>query len=207
MAYDKLSELRRIINQQKTMQNDIKNTKEVIQSNTEELVNETPETGTEPEEAVLSDYDQLRADYDVLLTELNEQKDNFMRRTAEYDNSRKRLAKEKDEVVKFANEKLLQDFLPVLDSLEMTLSHAPDRDGDPLVSGVALVLKQFLQLLNKHGLEELGNVGEAFDPNLHEAIASESTEDMASGHITKVHRKGYKLKDRLIRPAMVSVSA
>lgn len=207
MAYDKLSELRRIINQRKTMQNDNKNINEVTQSNTEEPESNHPEASSESTEVISSDYDQLKADYDALLVELNEQKDNFMRRTAEYDNSRKRLAKEKDEVVKFANEKLLQDFLPVLDSLEMTLSHATSSEGDPVVTGVGLVLKQFIQLLNKHGLEELGSVGEAFDPNFHEAIASEPSEDIASGHITKVHRKGYKLKDRLVRPAMVSVSA
>jgi len=207
MAYDKFSELRRIINQRKTMQNDNKNFDETIKSHAEEHENRASESGAEPDKAVLSDYDQLKTNYDTLLAEFNEQKDNFMRRTAEYDNSRKRLVKEKDEVVKFANEKLLQDFLPVLDSLEMTLSHAPSGESDPVVTGVGLVLKQFIQLLNKHGLEEIGNVGEAFDPNFHEAIASEPAEDIASGHITKIHRKGYKLKDRLIRPAMVSVSA
>lgn len=204
MSYDKLSELRRIINQQKTESTDVKNADEILPPEMAE--NQAPESDAETVDEAVSDYDQLKLDYDALLAEFNEQKNDFLRRTAEYDNSRKRLAKEKDEVVKFANEKLLQDFLPVLDSLEMTLSHASDQ-SDSLVSGVALVLKQFLQLLNKHGLEEVGAVGDVFDPNLHEAIASESSEELESGRVTKVHRKGYKLKDRLIRPAMVSVSA
>lgn len=158
---------------------------------------------TTPDEALA----ELQKSYDELAQDAKAQKEDFLRQAAEYENSRKRLAKDKDEAVKYAGERLLLDIFPVLDSLEMTLSHAkPEQAGDPLVEGVQLILKQFLQTLAKHGLEEVGTAGEIFDPNLHEAIGTEPSDEFAPGQVARVHRKGYRLKDRLVRAALVTVS-
>lgn len=144
--------------------------------------------------------------YDTLLKEHETQKNDFLLRLAEYENSRKRLTKDKEDALKYANEKLIAEFLPVLDSLEMTLSHTEHSEVGGIVAGVELIHKQLLQTLQKYGVETVGNVGEAFDPHFHEAISATSSNEVASGHIVQVHRKGYCLKDRLIRAAMVTVS-
>ncbi len=156
-----------------------------------------------PEE---TDYKLL---YDELLQELQLEKETHLRQLAEVENFRKRLIKEKEDVVKFATESLLQELFPCLDNLDMTLQHAsPEQiQKDPVIAGVNLVLRQFLQTLQKHGLEEVGTVGQTFDPNLHEAIESGPAAGLAAGLITKVHRKGYRLHGRLLRAALVSVSA
>lgn len=139
--------------------------------------------------------------------EVAELKEHLARRMAEFENFKKRLTKEKEEVVKFANEKLLLDIFPVLDSLEMALSNAKDTaENDPIKMGVSMVLKQFLEVLKKHGLEEISEVGTPFDPNVHEAISTQESSDYEPDTVITIHRKGYKLKDRLIRAAMVTVS-
>lgn len=189
MRNDKVSEIRKILNQENPPENTLESS----------AVPELPS----PDVAL----DELQKNYDELAAEMKAQKEEFLRQAAEYENSRKRLAKDRDEAVKYAGERLLQDIFPVLDSLEMTLSHVkPEQAEDPLVSGVRLILKQFQQTLAKYGLEELGNAGDPFDPNFHEAIGTETSSEFASGLVTRIHRKGYRLKDRLVRAALVTVS-
>jgi molecular chaperone GrpE len=201
MRNDKVSEIRKILNQEPPPT--------TVNSDTEgDPAGDPSRTGAVPElpspDAAL---DELQKDYDELADELKAQKEEFLRQAAEYENSRKRLAKDRDEAVKYAGERLLQDIFPVLDSLEMTLSHVkPEQAEDPLVSGVRLILKQFQQTLTKYGLEEVGNAGDPFDPNKHEAIGTEASAESAPGLVTRVHRKGYRLKDRLVRAALVTVS-
>lgn len=158
-----------------------------------------------------ADIDQekagLLAQVASLSEQLAQQQNEYLRQLAEFDNFKKRLNKEKEEVVKFANEKVIGELFPILDGLENTLAHTTEEQkNDPLVSGIELVLKQLLQILKKHGLEEVSGAGENFDPNVHEAIASIENPDVPSGAIVTTHRKGYKLKDRLIRAALVTVS-
>ena len=154
-----------------------------------------------------SNNNDLQVKCDALTQELESQKHDFLMRIAEYENSRKRLMKDKEDALKYANEKLIAEFLPVLDSLEMTLSHtSPETQTNSVVAGVELIHKQLLQTLQKYGVEVVGVVGEAFDPHFHEAISATPSTDFASGQIIQVHRKGYCLKDRLIRAAMVTVS-
>ena len=171
----------------------------------------SPLTGDDAAEAAAEGdpSENYKALYDELLVELKLEKETHLRQLAEVENFRKRLIKEKEDVIKFANESLLQELFPCLDNLDMTLTHAtPEQiQKDPVIMGVNLVLRQFLQTLQKHGLEEVGAVGLTFDPNLHEAIDSKPTDGLAAGLITQVHRKGYRLHGRLLRAALVSVSA
>lgn len=188
MSSDKIAEIRKILTQQQD------------ESAVQGVVDQAELSPQNPSEADISQYE-------ALLAQMQEQKDEFLRQAAEYENSRKRLAKDKEDSVKYANEKLLNDIFPVLDSLEMTLSHVkPEQSSDPLVAGVQLILKQLLQTLQKHGVEELGLIGDVFDPHQHEAIGAAPTPDFKPGLVAQVHRKGYKLKDRLIRAALVTVS-
>jgi molecular chaperone GrpE len=142
--------------------------------------------------------------------EVKKHKDEYLRTLAEFDNFRKRMEREKDEMIKFSNERLLKEFLPVLDHLEMTVDHAAKTSGtheakDSIEEGVRLTVKQFLGLLEKFGVKEIGGEGEPFNPNLQEAIGSVESGKYAQGFVASVHRKGFTLNGRLIRPAMVSI--
>ena len=168
----------------------------------------SPLTDAEAAQADADAQDDYKLLYEASLEELKSAKEESLRKLAEMENFRKRLIKEKDDFVKFANEGVLQELLPCLDNLDMSLQHATPEQlaKDPVISGVSLVLKQFLQTLQKHGLEEVSGENQPFDPNLHEAIAAKPAEGVASGVVLIVHRKGYKLAGRLLRAAMVTVS-
>jgi molecular chaperone GrpE len=161
-----------------------------------------PEDDDEPTEKVsaVSQIDELKKANEI-------QKDMYLKKVAEFENFRKRLQKEQDEFNKYANEKILEEMIPVIDSLEMTLSHAKDDDKDPILEGVRLTLKQFLSVLEKFGVKEITGENEKYDPNLQEAIGSEEREGVASDTVVQVHRKGYQLNGKLIRAAMVTVSS
>ena len=150
------------------------------------------------------------------LTELKERAaradenwDRLLRTSADFDNFKKRAAREKQEAIKYANEGLLQKLVPVLDSLDMALAAAqtagPDA-GQSLQAGVGMVCQQLKSVLAEAGLEELDAVGKPFDPNLHEALSQQETPDVPEGQVVQQLRKGYKLRDRLLRPASVVVA-
>lgn len=133
----------------------------------------------------------------------------LVRTIADYDNLRKRNEREKADAIRYSNEKLIESLLPVIDSLEMTLSHAKTSNLDeknPFVEGVQLVLKQFISTLEKFGVQVIEGVGQTFDPNFQEAIGQEPTEEYEPGQVVVVHRKGFSLNDRLVRPAMVTIA-
>lgn len=152
-----------------------------------------------------SELDELNAKYAEALKQVQEHKEQFLRTLAEFENFKKRLKKEHEEFTKYANQKILEDIFPVIDSLEMTLSHVKE-ETDPIAAGVALTLKQFLAALEKYGVKQIAGVGEPFDPNLQEAIGTQKDETLGSGFVVKVLRKGYSLSGKLIRAAMVMVS-
>ena len=135
--------------------------------------------------------------------------DRLLRTSADFDNFKKRAAREKQEAVKYANEALLQKLVPVLDSLDMALAAAqtvgPDA-GQSLKAGVGMVCQQLKAVLAEAGLEELNAVGKTFDPNLHEALSQQETSDAPEGQVVHQVRKGYRLRDRLLRPASVVVA-
>jgi len=134
--------------------------------------------------------------------------DNYLRAAAEFDNVKKRLEKERQDSVKFANETLIKDLLPVLDDLERALEHAEINDAGPdgLIEGIKMTRQKFIEVLDRFGAKSLSAVGEKFDPNFHEAVMQQEDPDVEENTVIKQIQSGYMLKDRLIRPAMVVVS-
>ena len=133
--------------------------------------------------------------------------DLYLRARAEVDNILKRNKREKEEWVKFSNESIIKELLPVLDNLDMAISHSNDENSlHALREGVELTLKGLRDILNKSGLEEVKAIGEPFDPCFHHAVSAEEDKNAEDGVILKELQKGYTLHERLIRPAMVVLS-
>jgi len=133
----------------------------------------------------------------------------LLRTSADFDNFKKRAAREKQEAIKYGNESLLEKLLPVLEHLEMALAAAQaagPETGQSLQAGVSMICQQFKNVLAEAGLEELDALGKPFDPNLHEAVSQQETLDVPEGQVVQQLRKGYKLRDRLLRPASVVVA-
>ncbi len=133
----------------------------------------------------------------------------LLRTTADFDNFKKRAAREKIEAAQYATFSLLQKVLPVLDNFEMALAAAQNAKGEKLESlqsGVAMIQQQLKNVLVETGLEEIDAAGQPFDPNFHEAVSEQESADIADGHVLQQLRKGYKFKDRLLRPATVVVA-
>ncbi len=134
----------------------------------------------------------------------------LLRTTADFDNFKKRAAREKIESAQYASSSLLQKLLPVLDNFEMALSAASTaKEGDKLASlqsGVAMIHQQLKSALADTGLEEIDAAGKPFDPNIHEAISQQESKTVAEGTVLQQVRKGYRLKERLLRPATVIVA-
>jgi molecular chaperone GrpE len=133
----------------------------------------------------------------------------LLRTTADFDNFKKRAAREKQEAIKFANESLIQKLLPVLDHFDMALAAAQTAQleaGQSLQAGFNMICQQLKSALADAGLEEVDAAGKAFDPKLHEAISQEETVAVPEGQVIRQVRKGYKLRDRLLRPASVVVA-
>jgi molecular chaperone GrpE len=133
--------------------------------------------------------------------------DLYLRSQAEIENLKKRNAKDKEEWIKYSNETLIKEILPVMDNLENALSHSRDENSlEALREGVALTLKGLKETLMKSGLEEVKAEGEPFDPCFHHAVSEQEDENTRAGTILHELQKGYILNQRLIRPAMVVVS-
>lgn len=131
-----------------------------------------------------------------------------LRALAEMENFKKRLQREKDEQSRYAAESVLADLLPTLDNLDLALQYGSQSEAcKDMLMGVEMTRKLLLDAVKKHGLEPVGAVGEEFNPEWHEAISREENTDVPNGHIVGVMQKGYKLKDRLVRSAKVTVSA
>ena len=128
----------------------------------------------------------------------------YMRLMAEFQNFKRRVAKEKSDIHAYANEKIVGDLLPVLDNFERALSTETEDEG--YAKGMQLIFEQLKTALGNAGLEEIKAMDEEFDPNVHNAVMTETIEDKEDGTITKVLQKGYKLKDKVVRPSMVAVN-
>jgi len=149
-------------------------------------------------EAVPSEVEQLRA-------EMAATKDRWLRERAELENFKKRLAREKAEALRFANEELLRDLLPVIDNLHRAVEHGrASREVDPIIEGVELVLRSFTEALERHGVQVVEARGQRFDPSQHEAIGHVES-DQPPNTVVDEHQRGYTLHDRLLRPALVTV--
>lgn len=142
-----------------------------------------------------------------LKAELDKYKDIALRSVADLDNYRKRMAREKDDAIRYANASFLERLIPILDNFELGLQAAKAGGSQSAVyDGMTMVFKQLQEFLASCGVETIDATGEHFDPNLHEAIAQEENSEVEDGVVIRQLRKGYRLKDRLIRPANVVVS-
>lgn len=173
-------------------------------SNKETVDNETP-SSAEPSEPLTEQQ----------VIELKEQAgkaaqyyEQLLRTTADLDNYKKRAARERQEAIKYANESLLEKVIPVLDNFEAALAaaNAPNTSLQSMQAGIGMIQTQLKSAMADAGLEEIEASGKPFDPNLHEAISQQETTDAPEGYIVQQVRKGYKLRDRLLRPASVVVA-
>jgi molecular chaperone GrpE len=161
-------------------------------------------------ESAEASTDELASLREQLAAKTQEAKDNYdryVRQIAETENFKKRNARERDDAIRFANELLLKDLLPVIDNLERAVTHADGgENGNPLVEGVEMVLKGFLDALNKFGVSQIVAVGQPFDPSKHEAIAQVDSDLHEPNTVVEELHKGYMFRDRLLRAALVSVA-
>ena len=181
-----------------------------------------PEAAVEEERAVDAapeDPGQMKAKIRLLEVQLDESfrrgretgerlkdtHERLLRSAAEFDNFKKRALKEKEDTQKFGSERLLKDFLPVMDNLERALEHAEQHDLKQVIEGVRLVQKLFESTLAKHGVIGFSAVGKPFDPGFHEALMQQESDQPPNTVISEMAR-GYKLHDRLVRPAAVVVA-
>jgi molecular chaperone GrpE len=156
---------------------------------------------------------ELEAKAADLSAQLDEMRDQLLRKTADFDNYRKRMNQEKQKAIDFANESLLLDIIPVMDDFERAIQSAETSEelkglpaGKVMLDGITMIEKQLVSKLeNKWGLKRFNSAGEVFDPNLHEAMLMEKSPDIEEPVVQEVFVKGYTLKDRVIRTAKVKV--
>ena len=143
-----------------------------------------------------------------LQADLDRFRDLALRSQADFENYKKRCAREKEEAIKYANTSLLERLIAIADNFELGLSAArAEGEKSPIYSGMSLVLKQLNDVLAENGLQPIEAEGKKFDPNLHEAIAHEPSQDVPEGTVIRQTRRGYRFKDRLLRPSSVVVSS
>ena len=185
-----------------------------IKDDTQEQTEENPRQGDETSNSEKEELPVEKMTKAQLLDKIKQVQDSveenydlYLRSQAEMDNMKKRFQKEKQDLIKFSNESLVKQLLPVMDNLEKAILHSEDKNSlHALKEGVELTLKMFTETLEKAGLEVVKAVGEPFDPNCHEAISEQEDEDVEPKTVLQELQKGYFLNKRLIRPGMVIVS-
>lgn len=160
------------------------------------------------EEAESGQEEELTAVLDKLRDEAKEAQDKLLRVAADFENQKKRLQREKETALKYAEENLIKEILPSIDNLERAMDQDPDSKdfGKHLLEGVKLTRARLMESLEKVGVKPLKSVGEPFDPNYHEALAMEPSKEVPEQRVKAEFEKGYMFKDRLLRAAKVIVS-
>ncbi len=149
------------------------------------------------------------AEVEALRAELQERQDRFVRLQADFENFRRRTLKEREEAYQYGHQNLVKDLLPTVDNLERAIEHARKsgrEDLDGVLQGIDLVQRELMGVLAKHGVTEIEALGQAFDPSVHEALAQVEDPTVPANTVVQVFQKGYRLRDRLLRPAQVVVS-
>ena len=177
-----------------------KTTAETCEETTAEAAEETAETVEEEVPA-----DAAQAELDACRAELAAEKEKFLRMAAEYDNYRRRSAKEREAAYSDAYADALMQIIPVIDNLERAAGYGNAGDAKQLSDGVNMILTQFTSVLEKMGIEAFGEKGEPFDPNIHNAIMHEEDPEQEESILGDVFQRGYRRGDKIIRCAMVKV--
>jgi molecular chaperone GrpE len=155
--------------------------------------------GKAADDSGTSETEKLKAERDALL-------DRLARLQAEFDNARKRAVREQQEFREYATADVIKNFLPILDSFERALKAGGDSNSNDFRSGIELIYRQFQDALQKIGVQPIVSVGQPFDPRAHEAVEMVDTTEVPDHHVLDELQRGYKYKDRLLRPAMVRVA-
>jgi molecular chaperone GrpE len=157
------------------------------------------ETRIEEEEPAISKEVSLE-------NELQIQKDKYTRLYADFENYKKRVVKDKEELVKYGNEYLIYELLPIIDNLEMAIKHSTNDTSSGIVQGVEITLKEFLKVIERFGVTQVKALDERFDPAVHHAMSQVERDDVDENMVVEEFRKGYMLKDKVLRPSLVAVS-
>jgi molecular chaperone GrpE len=166
------------------------------------------EPKSEPQSADVPSASPEQDDDEGLQADLDRFRDLALRSQADFENYKKRSAREKEEAIKYANSSLLERLIAIVDNFELGLEAARgEGENSPVFSGMSMVLKQLMDFLTEQGLQPIDATGQKFDPNLHEAIAHEPSEQFPEGIVIRQTRRGYRMKDRLLRPSSVVVSS
>ncbi len=165
---------------------------------------EGKEAGNGARKGLEERIEQLEAELNAKTEEANQHKDKHLRSVADFDNFRKRALREKEEARHYGAENLLRDLLVILDNMERAVEAAGDTEQ--IKQGVKMTHDQFKGILKQHGVEIMESAGNPFDPSRHEAVAHIETDEQPPGTVIHEHRRGYRLRDRLLRPSMVSVA-
>jgi molecular chaperone GrpE len=189
----------------------IAKTASVSESSSDKRNAETPSESESAKEGIAGSTSTQTENIQEQMLQLKAERDKYkdiaLRSVADLDNYRKRMAREKDEAIRFANASFLERLIPILDNFELGLQAAKVSGGQPaVVDGMSMVSRQLQDFLTSCGIETVDATGQPFNPNVHEAIAQEENTEVEEGHVIRQLRKGYRLKDRLIRPANVVVS-
>ena len=183
------------------------NEEEITKDSQENVEVEEDATSDENVTDINSKLEEKKIDDKIeeLQKQIDEKDDKYKRLQAEYSNYMRRTQQEKETIGLFANEKIIGELIPVLDSMERAIDACTDKE-DNMYKGIELVHKQLIDCLQKFGVEEIAALNEEFDPNLHLAVMQESVEGVEPNKVVMVLQKGYKLKTKVIRPTMVKVS-
>lgn len=156
---------------------------------------------TSREEELLAQIEQLKAEKEELHNK-------YLRAQADLQNFRVRVNREKEQLLQYSSQRAIEALLPVVDNFERAIEASQDaQDPGALKEGIEMVFRQLQQVLEQEGVSAVPGVGEPFDPNMHQAVMQEASSEHESGIIIEEFQKGYKLKDRVIRPSMVKVSS
>ena len=168
----------------------------------ENIVSQTEEQETEETGAV----EAQPKDREQLESEVQELNDKYLRLYAEFETYKRRVNKDKEEIMRYGNESLLNALLPIIDNLELALKHASDNVSDGLVQGVEITLKELNKTLEKFGLKAIDADGRHFDPSVHHAMTQVIRDDVEDNTVVEEFRKGYMLNEKVLRPSLVAVS-
>ena len=171
-----------------------------------ENLNKEPENPTPEAEAVAAVPTPEENPFEQLQADMERFRDLAMRTQADFENYRKRAIREKEDAIKYANASLIERLIPILDNFEFGIQAARTEGSQAVLVGLEMVARQFQEFLAASGVETVEAEGKPFDPNLHEAMGHEPSDTVEEGLVIRQLRKGYKLRDRLIRPANVFVS-
>lgn len=180
------------------MKDNLKEEKQQEEMEQEEVVNQEEPVSDEAQEEPKDELAQQKALADDYYNRL-------LRMQADFENFKRRVRQEKEEFYKYASESLMLQLLPVVDNFERALAAGGD-DGKNLLTGIQMIERQLKEVLQKEGLQAIETVGQEFDPNLHDAVMQVESDEYSANTCVEELQKGYRLKDKVIRPAMVKVA-